>query len=300
LIRYLSHKYIEYEKWDRAIASSCYESAYGYSWFLDLAAENWDALVDDDYRAVMPVVWRKKYLLTCLYQPLNTQQLGIFQPVPPERETVKAFLEKIPPKFIMADMCLNRFNDRVTDIVPVDRRVNFELRLDKDYQELCQAYHTNTRRNLAKASQAGLETGTADVESFLELKASQDPASFRRAKYERLSKLLNGIISRNQGAIAAARAGGKLVAAVFWLHSPTRAIYLLPVSGRIGRDARAMFLLVDKFIREHAGTGRILDFEGSNIPSIARFMEGFGPARTVYFRMSMPVPRMQNILSHQI
>jgi len=39
---------------------------------------------------------------------------------------------------------------------------------------------------------------------------------------------------------------------------------------------------VDQLIRDHAGSEKILDFEGSNIPSIARFFSGFGARPETY------------------
>src|SRR4030042_3716932 len=156
MIRYIRHNEIDYEKWDRAIASSCYESPYGYTWYLDLAAENWDALVEDDYRIVMPLVWKKKFVITHIYQPLNTQQLGIFSPDPPVEETVRAFLEKIPDRFLLADICFNQANHQISEIIPAEKRANYEIDLGKDYHQLSKGYHTNTRRNLSKAMQAGL------------------------------------------------------------------------------------------------------------------------------------------------
>ena len=43
-----------------------------------------------------------------------------------------------------------------------------------------------------------------------------------------------------------------------------------------------MFRIVDTFIQDHAGSGLILDFEGSNIPSVARFFSGFGAQAEIY------------------
>jgi hypothetical protein len=36
---------------------------YGCSWFLDTACPGWDALVMDDYRAVMPLPHATKYFI---------------------------------------------------------------------------------------------------------------------------------------------------------------------------------------------------------------------------------------------
>ncbi len=47
-------------------------------------------------------------------------------------------------------------------------------------------------------------------------------------------------------------------------------------------ENRSMFKIVDGFIKEHAGSNLFLDFEGSNIPNVARFFAGFGATPEVY------------------
>ena len=47
-----------------------------------------------------------------------------------------------------------------------------------------------------------------------------------------------------------------------------------------------MFRIIDTFIKDHADSGRILDFEGSNIPSVARFFGGFGAQAEIYQSVS--------------
>ena len=51
-----------------------------------------------------------------------------------------------------------------------------------------------------------------------------------------------------------------------------------------GRANRAQFLLVDYIIKTNSNSDYILDFEGSNIPSIARFYGGFGANATKYHK----------------
>ncbi len=77
-IEFVHRKEIDVHKWDEVISNSAAETLYGYSWYLDAAAANWSAFVIEDYRFVMPLIWKKKYGLTYLYQPFYTQQLGVF------------------------------------------------------------------------------------------------------------------------------------------------------------------------------------------------------------------------------
>jgi hypothetical protein len=48
-----------------------------------------------------------------------------------------------------------------------------------------------------------------------------------------------------------------------------------------------MFLLIDSFIREHAGQALTLDFEGSNDPNVARFYKSFGAAECNYYKITI-------------
>ncbi len=60
MIRYLDRREIDAEKWDDVIVHSPTETLYAYSWYLDASAGNWSALVMDDYRFILPLVWKRK------------------------------------------------------------------------------------------------------------------------------------------------------------------------------------------------------------------------------------------------
>src|SRR5436190_22577275 len=77
-IQYLVNTGIEKTKWDRCMDNAVNGLVYGYSFYLDAMADNWDALVMGDYEAVMPLTWKKKYGIHYLCQPFLTPQLGIF------------------------------------------------------------------------------------------------------------------------------------------------------------------------------------------------------------------------------
>ena len=80
MIEYLSGKEINREKWDMCVCSVPGCKPYAYSWYLDIMAPGWEALVDDDYDSVFPVPAFRKYGFYYIATPVFLQQLGIFSP----------------------------------------------------------------------------------------------------------------------------------------------------------------------------------------------------------------------------
>jgi hypothetical protein len=50
-------------------------------------------------------------------------------------------------------------------------------------------------------------------------------------------------------------------------------------------ENRTGYYVYNELIKESAGTNNVFDFAGSSIPSIARFMESFGPKKILYYRI---------------
>ena len=59
------------------------------------------------------------------------------------------------------------------------------------------------------------------------------------------------------------------------------------IARKYGRENRAMFFIIDKFIEEHAQTHLTFDFDGSNDPNLARFYKGFGSTEIKYPRLEI-------------
>jgi len=109
-IRYLVQEDIDYSRWDRCIHLSLNSEVYVFSWFLDAIAGTWDALVEDDYRAVMPLVNKRKFLTKVIYRHPLLNHLGIFSESPVKADKIMSFLESIPDKFTKIEICFNRQN----------------------------------------------------------------------------------------------------------------------------------------------------------------------------------------------
>ena len=89
MIRYLTHNQIDKQRWDDCIEKSPDGIVYAWSWYLDVVHPSWEALVEDDYEAVMPLTGNKKFGVNYLFQPFFTQKFGTF-----ERKNVPLPLKK--------------------------------------------------------------------------------------------------------------------------------------------------------------------------------------------------------------
>jgi hypothetical protein len=292
MIQYLANNEIDREKWDRCIENSGFETIYPYSWYLDLVSPNWEGLVMGDWDAVFPITWKKKYGIHYVVQPLLSQQLGVFSHSSSGPAVVESFLRMVPDKYKHIDICLNSSNEISGREFKIFKRKNYELFCSNEFSDPEKGYSENTKRNIRKAVQKKLQIRDTDVGSYIELRRQSDSSGFRAEHYKWLDRIFSGIIEKGKGEVTGAFFKDKLCAAVVWAFSKTRVIYLNAVSNKEGKDNRAMFMLVDQYVRKYTGKEIIIDFEGSMIPGIARFFQGFGAKETNYLRIiksSFPV-----------
>ncbi len=284
MIRYLHRKEIDTGKWDEVIAQSQVETIYPYSWYLDAVAANWSGLIVDDYSFIMPVVWKQKYGLRYLYQPFYTQQLGVFSKEYVDPVLIKELLVKLRKKFRFASINLNTMN-LVGEEPPftVYDKSNYVLHLKDPYEKIYTSFSTNTKRNIKRAKEAGVtvinDVSCAELVAF---KRTNDTIKRSEEDYRWLTNLLEAIQENSRGTVYAHVKEGVIQAATFFGFSKTRGIYLVSASNALGKEERSMFKLVDTFIKEHEESGLLLDFEGSNIPNVARFFAGFGARPELY------------------
>jgi hypothetical protein len=288
MIRYVGRGYIDEEQWNRVIASSGYETIYPYTWYLDACADHWGAFVMPGYECIMPVAFRKKIGMRYTYQPVYCQQLGIYSAKEVDVEITRMFLHRMQRKFRMGDYALNEGNLIGEEPgLEVTDNMNYVLSLDADLATLRGKYSENCRRNLKQAAKHNFqfddETG---IDEIITLKKNSATIAQPAAHYNQVRNLLLRLKSLDKIRIIGAREGMHLVAAAVFAFSNQRGLFLLSVSSEAGKAHRAMFMVVDRFISMYAGTLPKLDFEGSNIPSIARFFRGFGAKPQVYQRIS--------------
>ena len=78
MIQRVKRKFLDEKKYDDCIEKSMQSNIFGFSWYLDIVCDNWDVLVLNNYEAVMPIPWRKKFFVKYVYTPLRVLELGVF------------------------------------------------------------------------------------------------------------------------------------------------------------------------------------------------------------------------------
>lgn len=293
-IQYLQRAQIDTEKWDRCIREAPNGLIYASSPYLDNSAPGeWGALVKGDYEAVMPLPARRKIGIAYLFQPALTPVLGVFGKIV-TTGLVYQFLQHIPPYFKLWDINLNHCN-RIDNGYPVFQRNNYILPLCHDYEILHKGYSVNMRRNLRKAHQSTCEVRKmAGIEHIISLCKSTFP-TFMKVEAGFFDRMVNIYkhFSQQAALYGVYNEKGRLLASAAFLFFGNRAYYWLVGNDEEARRWNASALLLDSFIKDHAGSNWILDFEGSDVGSIAGFYQKFGaqlePYYTIYLNRLPPL-----------
>ena len=287
-IRFLRRSEIDLDKWDDTIAKATHSLPYAFSWYLDAVAEHWDALVMDDYKAVMPLVWTRKFGVKCLYQPYYCQQLGVFSPRVLSADQQKALLGMAAERFYYININLNPTAAEVEVDFKLKRKRNLLLDLHAEYKQLRKKYGGNHLRNIGKAGRAGVifseETSLKKFQEFYLANLDRKKENFKR-KHERILKALtHALIERKTAMIFTALDSDKqILAAALIIFHHNRIVNIINCSSDLGKKTGASHFLFDNIIRKYSSTSNILDFEGSSIPGVARFYEGFGAVEEVFY-----------------
>lgn len=286
-IKYVKNSSIDKAQWDQCIKQSVNGLVYGYSWYLDIVADNWDALIGGDYEAVFPLTWRNKFGVHYIYQPFFTQQLGIFSHQPLTPDLINAFLQAIPSKFRFIEINLNKLNKPDGNRWKITQNDNYELDLIEPFDNLYSRFSTNIKRNVQKAEQNNIKVSDsvnpADIIKLFRNNRGKLIHQLKDADYRKLLHLVYlGMHKKIAFSYGAFTETNTLCAGMIIIISHYKATFLFSATSPEARETGAMSMLISQFIYSAAGNHLTLDFEGSNDPQLARFYRSFGAIKTNY------------------
>ena len=281
MIQYIANNNLDYEKWDKCIIGSSNGNFYAKSWYLDIVCEQWDALVLNDYEAVMPLPTRKKWGIKYIYQPFMCQQLGLFHKQ--ENYCVDDFISAIPKEILHFNFNLNTHN---SSTICVSRsNVNFLLPLDKNIDELRANYSKSHLKNLRRANKHNLTIATLpDSAEQFSMNKRHLASSFMNSKQFDLEfNIINTSLELGAGEIFSVKGNESNCCSVFVINDNKRLYLLSSYTNEEGRNKSAYFFLLDYILSIEKFRGFIFDFEGSNLEGVAQRNKGFGAESTTYF-----------------
>lgn len=279
-IKYIQHSNIDKSKWDTCIDKATNGLIYSYSFYLDIATGGkWDALVFNDYEAVMPLTWRKKYGIYYLYQPPFTAQTGVTGLRLTANE-IQDFINAIPKKFRYRDICFNYFNEPALDTSLWNKRNNYIV--SNNY-----SLNQNTNRNIQKAIKAGITIHKKyelnEVSPFL-LTCLKDITKDTHTHVQVLTSLFTKFAQQKNAVVYTAVYNNSLIAYCILFYAQARAYYIMACTTTYeAKKLGAAHLLVHNVLIDCMEKNITLDFEGSDIPGIAQFYKGFGAIAEPYY-----------------
>jgi hypothetical protein len=282
-IQYLTQQQIDKEKWDACISGSTNSLIYSYAFYLDHMAGQWDALVLNDYEAVMPLTWNRKWGIAYLYQPPFTQQLGIFSRSVSPEDLLPLFIARLQRHFRFAEIFLN-YRNTFTGLLP---KANFILSLDRAYAVTSNGYSGDAIRNIRRAEKFDLQY---EMMNDFHIAAGQYKELYgprtthvKSHDYYNFEQLCAVAEKKNMLVVRQATDKKQLLASALLLQDRNRLYLLQSATLPAGRLKEANYFLLDNIIKEFSDRPIIFDFEGSDIPGIAHFYSNFGAINQPYY-----------------
>jgi hypothetical protein len=276
-IKYITREQIDTGKWNTCIAKAANGLVYAMSFYLDIMAENWSALIAGDYDAIMPLTWNRKYGFTYLYQPAFTAQLGLFVLDNSNQDLIEKFIGEAKRLFKFCEIHLNEKNKAAGCY----QRANYLLSLDKSYLEIRNNYKKRLLENLKEAGSNQVSYSPSDDFShtiyLFEHEYGKRFPHVRTKHYQRFGLLCQEMKNRNMLFVRQVRdPSGKLLSSSIFFKDHRRIYNIMSVTLKPGREKRSHFYLIDQLIREFSPQNLVLDFEGSEQTGIAGFYKKFG------------------------
>jgi len=284
---FVKNKKIDYKKWDNTISKSYNGNVYAYSWYLDIVCE-WNAIITPDYKYIMPLPVKTKFFIKYTYTPVLIQQLGIFSENEITNEILSSFLYTAQKKYKYFNIKFNKYINVNKLNINKTENITYELDLIQNYNDISKKYSTNTKRNLKKAEKNNLTISKSITIKQITNLLEQNLATKIRELNNDIINKIKFIISQSSQKKIGELIGvydkyNNLISAAFFITSHNKTIMLILATSEESKQTGANFKLIDYFIKQNSNKHLTLDFEGSNIKTLARFYASFGAKKFKYY-----------------
>lgn len=288
-IKFIPQEEIDKVKWNSCVHYAHNGNIFGYKWYLDGVAREWDALVEGDYESVMPLMWRKNWLGGReLYVPGLIREAGIYSIHLLSPRRIEAFLEAIPEEYRYKALHLAQGSPELEEKKWQSEEVaNYQMLLEQPYEEIAGAYSAGLLRRLEVSEKAELlPSGALKPERLADFYRDHSPNhSGKERKYHALMRIMYNALHRGWGfSTGIMNRDQELLAAGFFTTSHSRLFKLIALASPEGMKVAALEQMLDQLIRRSAGRPLLLDWDASS-PAEVQIAKDFGGQKVNYFRI---------------
>ncbi|MCD4792217.1 MAG: hypothetical protein K8R54_03220 [Bacteroidales bacterium] len=260
-IKYIKSNEIDFIMWDRCISRSHNGNVFGYSWYLDSVCNTWDALVLGNYNAVMPLPVKKNFVFSKVSYPDFLNKTNIYQAKEFNIEITNDFIQKIPSNFRSVEIKTGNPN-LINSEFKVQEQRAFKLDLISSYQTIKESYSDYFLEQLRISEKNKISYNTGILPNGLALLSTV--VKVLNNKQADKIRLLSAVsLRRKLGEIYGAfNSKNRLAAAVLFISSHYKTYIIYAVQTKEAKKKKAIFGLIDYYIKTHSEKALTLDFSG--------------------------------------
>lgn len=291
---------IDKSKWDLCVNSHAHGLIYAQTSCLDAMSALWHGLVMDDYAAVLPLPWKRKWGIRYLYTPPFLQQLGIIGRY--KASSLPIIQKKIFQFCRYGDMQLNYANQLAAASLQANKKTNLIISLTQNVESIRDKYKPDTKDNIRKAENNSLQYTEGNTLASIQLYQKQYAQRMPHINSHAFSDIIQlcNLLSETGQCITRniVDTNGHSLATAVLLKDSKRFYNLMNTTLPEGRKKWANHLLIDQIINEFAGSDLVLDLEGSELAGVQQFYLSFGAVEQPYFtyhfnRLPWPFNRLK-------
>jgi len=291
-VEYVSHADIATQQWDQCIKSSFNGSVEAYSWYLNLFCDQWDALIEGDYKTVMPLPVKRRLGQTLVYMPPLIRQLGIYSPEQLSIERTSDFLTLLRKIFRCINIGINKYTPVPEGLFPICHEAFYELDLIRPYLRTVKDYsqECKNRIHLASARQYSIVRGLAtnDVITFLKREKIRIETAVMENDFKMLRMLIASLVRYKAGELYGAYDKVNMLSCVaLFVWSNTSAMLIFSAATPQAFKDNAHLLLYDHFIEKYSETNVTLNFEYKDIHHTPALYSSFGATESQFRQICM-------------
>ena len=285
MIRFVCHKEIVPALWDRTVLTAASPTVLATFDLLNILTGDaqWDALIEDDYQAVLPLPHRSKAGISYIYTPFFLPRMGIFATQPVDAKKTLEFFNAIPDKYQQVDLLLNPGNDdSLLDVEKVEL-VSHVTYLNRPYDEMEKGFSTNTRRNIKDARKHFLtiEKNEKFLEPIISLfknnRGKSNAVHYKNQDYQHLTDAADKLIKENRlDVLGVFNPEQRLIAGALMVRDVDRIWFWFSGRDEEMAETKPMFFLINEYLKNISDSGTLFDFNGSTNENVARMYKGFG------------------------